>query len=293
MPAQIQSLPTMLGPAYIRTAEVTQVSADKFCRVRLEGGGSGQEISARLALPEPTMVQTGDRVLVAGESPTTGFIIGVLSSDPAQTVRTANGAGARVQGAGPDQCIAVHDRKGQIVFEYYPERGRSVVNTPQGDLQLTAPNGNIDLSAGKGVRCQGAEEVTLTARNSINIAVQNLEKHSEQRFQLDDQGADLATHRAKLVAAQGEVTFGRAVCRGQQLTSRINRARLVYGKLEISAKRLWERSEHAIRHVLDLCQIQAGRLRTLVKGAHYIQSERTTLLAKKDVRIDGEKINLG
>jgi hypothetical protein len=34
-------------------------------------------------------------------------------------------------------------------------------------------------------------------------------------------------------------------------------------------------------------------MRTLVKGAHHVQSDRTTIVARKDVRIDGEKINLG
>lgn len=293
MPAHIQSLPIVFGPAYIRTAEVTQTVSQGVYRVRLEGTAQEDEISAHLATPVPVLLNGGDRVLVAGESPASGFIIGIVQSGQSQAIRTPDGSGAHVQGEGKDQRIAVHDVDGHVVFEYYPESRRSVLSTPHGDLQLAAPNGNIDLSAGKGVRCHGAQEVVMTAAGSVRVGVRKQDDQMEQTLRMDNDGVRIGVHEMKVTAGQGDVSIARAVYQGKQLTSRIDRAKLVYDKLEISARRLWERSEDVIRNVMYLCQMQAGRMRTLVKGAHHMHSERTTIVAKEDVRIDGRKINLG
>ena len=50
---------------------------------------------------------------------------------------------------------------------------------------------------------------------------------------------------------------------------------------------------NAFRYVRELQQTKAGRLRSLVKGAIQLKGGRMTMLAQKDVHIDGERINLG
>jgi hypothetical protein len=96
-----------------------------------------------------------------------------------------------------------------------------------------------------------------------------------------------------VTAGRGDFAVEQAVYRGRKLDSRIDRARMIYDKLEITAQRMWQRSGHFFKQVQHLCQIQAGRMRTLVHGAQHTRSRRTTLIAREDVRIDGQKINLG
>ncbi len=64
-------------------------------------------------------------------------------------------------------------------------------------------------------------------------------------------------------------------------------------KLSILADSVKERFGRATRWVKDCFQVQAGRMRTRVKEDHHVQARRIVGLARKDVRLDGEKINLG
>lgn len=290
MPAQIQPMPYVLGPAYIRSARVTQEVSDRVYRVLMEGQA---EITARSTLPSSCAPKPGDLVLVAGESPSSGYIIGMLDAVAAEAVRTADGAGAKVLGQGDDQHIAVHDADNRILFEYYPADRRCLIRAPQGDLRLAAPNGCIDLQAGQGIRCDSEGEVALRSRRCVRLAAEGENGGLDQNLEIDGHGARLGVDKMALTAGQADISIARSVYRGQQLTSTVDRARMIYGKLETTAERIWQNSGYLFRQVRHLCQMQAGRLRTLVKGAHYTQSQRATLIAKEDVRIDGQKINLG
>ena len=292
MSAHIQPLPLDCSMAFIRTARVICAAADRIYRVRFEDQGQGQEMRAHMAMPACTSLENGERVLVACQNTAAAYIIGVLEPGP-RAIRTHQGAGARVQGEGLDQRIVVHDDHEQPIFEYHPASRCSVIKALRGDLQLAAPNGRIDLKAGRGVRLHTDGDVTVASDQSVRIAVAGSPNPSNQELRLDRDGFHMGVHEMDVIAGQGCIRMARAVYHGKQLQSYVDRARMIYGKLEISAQRIWERSGQALRSVRHLYQIQAGRLRTLVQGAHHVQSERTTLIAKKDVRIDGEKINLG
>jgi len=283
----------MFGPTYIRTARVTQVVSEVIYRVCLEAQGDDEQMSARSALPGPVSLKLGDQVLVAGDSPTSGFIIGVLSSSQYPSIKASNGAGAKIEGAGADQSITVHDAGGQVVFQYYPDTGKSIINAPQGDLQLAAPNGHIELAAGKQIRCQCQQDITMDASHNIRLSVKSEQQQLPQSLAIDGNGMQMGVHRLEVTAGQADINVADTVYHGRQFTSRVGRARWIFDKLEVRTRRLWERSEDVVRSVVNLCQVQAGRMRTLVKGAHHVQSERTAIIARQDVRIDGKKINLG
>ena len=166
MTAHIQPIPTMLGPAFIRTARVIRQISDRIYRVALEGPG---EMTARLALPGVRRLHPDDTVLVAGESPASGYIIGLIESETSCAIRSTTGAGARIQGQETHQTITVHDADERVVFEYHPGTGRSVIHAPAGDLTLDAPNGFIGLRAGKGIRCTSAGEVAIKGKQGVRM----------------------------------------------------------------------------------------------------------------------------
>jgi hypothetical protein len=293
MPAQIQSLPRVSGPAFVREARVLQALPEDFYRVRVQGP-EPLELTARSALPVAPALQAGDRVLVAGESPATGFIIGVLQSAPEAAIRLPDGAGARILGEnGAAPTIAVHDAEGRVVFEYQPHQRRSILHAPTGDLCLAAPGGRIELAAARGIRCATDGEFCLHGERGVLLAAPGADGGPDQALGIDGRGARLEVRRLAVTAGEGEIRVRRADFHGQRLHSTVESAKLVYGKLEVTAQRLWERSGQAIRQVLALCQVQAGRMRTLVTGSHHLHSGRTTIVGREEVRIDGEKINLG
>jgi hypothetical protein len=292
MPAQVESLPAAAGPAFVREARVTQAMHGNVYRVRVMGR-EPLEISARMAVPAADTLQAGDRVLVAGESTAAGFIIGILQNGSPQAIRTPEGAGALIHGQGPGQRIAVHDIKGRVVFEYHPHTRRSVLRAPAGDLELVAPDGRIKFTAAKGIHWSTPGEVTIRAEQGLDIAAPAPDGFPDQSLRIDGRGARLGVHQLTVTAGRGDIRMLQADFSGKQLRSTVESAKLIYGKLEVSAQRLWERSGQAIRQVKELCQVQAGRMRTLVTGAHHMQSGRATITAREEVRIDGEKINLG
>ena len=89
--------------------------------------------------------------------------------------------------------------------------------------------------------------------------------------------------------AGGRVTI--AGDRGVELRS--PRLDLRADRLEIAAQAIVERSLRCYRRVKHALQTTAGRLRTLVDGQATLQADRIVEHARKDVRIDGERINLG
>jgi hypothetical protein len=64
-------------------------------------------------------------------------------------------------------------------------------------------------------------------------------------------------------------------------------------RFETVARAVFERVMDAYRWASGVIQTTAGRTRTVVSGTASLQAERISETALKDVRIDGERINLG
>lgn len=64
-------------------------------------------------------------------------------------------------------------------------------------------------------------------------------------------------------------------------------------RVETTARAVFERVKDAYRWAQDMVQTTAGRVRTLVSGSATLHAERIVETASKDVKIDGERINLG
>ena len=127
----------------------------------------------------------------------------------------------------------------------------------------------------------------------MRISTRSRDRLPDQRLQVDGDGVHLGVHALDVSAGKGNVRIASAAYRGNRVTSDVDRAKFTYGRLEVAARRVLQRSGQLVQQVKRLCQVQAGRLRTLVTGAHHLQSKSTTLIAEEDVRIDGNKINLG
>jgi hypothetical protein len=89
-----------------------------------------------------------------------------------------------------------------------------------------------------------------------------------------------AMGRVELVGEQG------VEIRGPRVTLRAD-------KLETVARATFEHVKDSYRWVSGAVHTTAGRVRTLVSGSATLSAERIIERAKKDVKIDGERINLG
>ena len=91
------------------------------------------------------------------------------------------------------------------------------------------------------------------------------------------------------IAAGGRVTI--AGERGVELRS--PRVDIRADRVEIVAQAIVERSIRCYRWVKQALQLTAGRLRAIVDGQATLHADRIVERARKDVRIDGDRIHLG
>ena len=176
-------------------------------------------------------------------------------------VRTADGASARVEPDG--ETLSVRDRSGRLLFQYDAATGRGTLLVPEGDLRLSAPKGAIELEAAKGIRAVTAGELSLS-------------------------GDTLCVE-----ARESRLRLGEAHAWADSLHTVVERAELRFGQLVRRAERVIEQADNVYQRVSELYELKAGRLRSLVKEGIWFKGNELTLLANKDVRVDGEHINLG
>ncbi|MFT6898021.1 MAG: hypothetical protein ACJA13_002437 [Paraglaciecola sp.] len=133
--------------------------------------------------------------------------------------------------------------------------GKTILSVPEGDLDLRSEKGSIRLQAAKDIELNSPQFSLETAKGTFNIA--------DASYQ------------------------------GLRLGASIAQTKLFLGKLNTTVGRLIEKAKNVYRQVDNLNQLKAGRMRTLIKGSYHLKGESINQKADKDVRIDGDKINLG
>jgi hypothetical protein len=171
---------------------------------------------------------------------------------------------------GDKVLIAGEDLKSAFIIGHFPaqplkhQRFSLEQDEVSGKTILSVPEGDLDLCSDKGsIRLQAAKHIEL----------------SSQQFSLD--------------SAKAEFNVLETRYQGVRLSASIAQSKLFLGKLNTTVGRLIEKAKNAYRQVDNLNQVKAGRMRTLIKGSYHLKGESINQKADKDVRIDGDKINLG
>jgi hypothetical protein len=133
--------------------------------------------------------------------------------------------------------------------------GKTILTVPEGDLDLRSEKGSICLEAAKNIKLNSPQFTLETTKGEFNIA--------DASYQ------------------------------GLRLGASIAQSKVFIGKLNTTVGRLIEKAKNVYRQVDNLNQLKAGRMRTLIKGSYHLKGESINQKADKDVRIDGNKINLG
>jgi len=284
-----EQTPAPASAGFVRPAQVIEELRHGGFAVAMEYAGRSHRLQAQTALPESIAIGTGVRVLVTGETLDQCYIIGVLSppamaASAGRGFSTRGGASARLVEKDGEDGIEVRDAEDRIVFAYDADSGSGTLTVPGGDLKLHAPNGNIDLLSGKGIRCRG-ETVELAGVGRDTAAAATLA--------LGQGVAELSSPEVKVAAEHAEIAIRESTYRGDRLTVTVKQAKQIFGKLETVATRILERATDVYRQVENLQQLKAGRMRVLVKGACRIKGGRTSIGADDDVKISGRRIHLG
>lgn len=88
-------------------------------------------------------------------------------------------------------------------------------------------------------------------------------------------------------------TGGIQLTSGERVEMQAPAVKVVAGKWEVVARTLSERVHSAMRWVRDVATLKAGRRKVQVEGANVERAERHLITAKKDVRVNGNRIHIG
>lgn len=211
--------------------------------------------------------------------------------DCAQELVTRQGARARLDcdddGA---ERLAVLDRRGHLMFEYHAGTGRGMLVAAEGDMRLFAPRGAIELHAARGIRAHSAGEVSLTSATQASVGVEGA---GATRLSLSSDAAVLTSDTLAVSAQRSELRLGKTRAWAEKLHASVDRAELRFGKVLRRADRVIEQAGNYYQRVGELCEVKAGRLRTLVSGHVWLKGQDIAVHADERVKIDGKHINLG
>lgn len=254
---------------------------DGSCHVELEGG---RRVRAKNAV-QGYLPAVEDRVLVAGRLGGALWIVGVLQSSGAQRLVTRSRHTVEVRDEAGRELVEIRDDEEALLLRIEPESGKVTLGALRGDLALHAPEGFVDLTAGRGVRAAGQESVTFSTRGD--------EGEKSATLHLDRRGALLHGEELELSGERASLHASETRYVGKTLEATVGQARWAIERVESVVGQLVERLETAHRTVSGLQRLTAGRVRTLVRGAYQLKARRGSLKSKEELKLDGKKIYLG
>lgn len=283
-------------PALLAGAvSLASVDAVNGPELRVSGRGFGF-VAARLAVTGDYAPQRGDTVLVTEGDDGRRYVVGVVralrvkdGTEPRE-VRAEGGARASVERDGEAEVLRVHDTEGRLLFEHRPAEGRSVLSAPAGTLELRADAGDLELAASGAVRVRSGEMVELEGR-AVRLRAADGSSSSELRMRAER--TELETERFGAAIERADVRVAEANLVARTLRTVAGRVKHKAEVLETQAERIVERAKEAWRETEGLSQTRAGRVRMVAEQTLHLLAERTTLKAREDVKVKGEKIYLG
>jgi len=132
-----------------------------------------------------------------------------------------------------------------------------------GDMHIQAGSGRLTLAGQAGVDLRSAKDISLTSTGFAITAIQG--RVQTRQFTLRSQQAEACTQDAKLYTETLETVAGRVVARAKTL----------------------------MRWVEGVETLQVGQLIQSVRETFTHRSHHAVITARKDVKIDAERIHMG
>lgn len=281
--ASADPAPSDATPAPARATGPAEVRAVAGRRLRIAFDGDAGVVDAQVALPGYDEPREGDRVLALTDDAGATWIVGVIRAPRPQSlideVLSERGA------------LKVHDRRGRLLFEYDPEADRAVLHVPDGDLELSVPEGALRMRARDGVEVATEGDLSLRGGRRVQIEASR-EGRPASRLAMQPGELTLVGSVITAAADRAEVLASRIGVKAHQLESHVDRVRSVAKVLDVRAGRIVERARDVYREVSGLSQTRAGRLKLVAQKAAQLVGENTLLKARDRMKIKGERIHL-
>lgn len=207
----------------------------------------------------------------------------VAAGSGPERIVSERGVSAQITSVEGEERVEIRDADDRLLVSVDPRTGGMVLSCPRGPFAIRSATGDIVLDAAGAVRVNGRERVELCGG----------EKDGASRLSLDKTCSKLESEIVDVTARKARAGLGDVRLAATTLMSRVEDARLLYGRVETVAERVVERARTALRRVEELSELAAGRIRNVASGAMVLEAGHASLEAKDEVRIDGKHINLG
>ena len=123
--------------------------------------------------------------------------------------------------------------------------------------------------------------------------------HGNLRLEATD--LELAAHRQVAVQAPqieltglaGNMKFHRITTTAQEFDARVGAITMIAQTVQSTVGRLILKARNSFSWIENLNETRAGRMRLQIENRFHLKSKHATILAEGQVKIDGEKIDLG
>ncbi|MDH5692472.1 MAG: DUF3540 domain-containing protein [Gammaproteobacteria bacterium] len=279
---------------WLQTAYVIKAENGHFL-VQFEKEEVGERHTAWVesALAGSVEPQAGDRVLVIGETSKQQFISGIVSrvQKTENKLRASNGISAQLYKNENSESIQIKNESGALLFEYDCETKKCYLNVPEGDLQLGAPNGNIELIAAKGIKATSAQDISLGSMGRVSIAVGG--DQSSSALHITDSASVWSTPALKVKTEKLGIDADYTVFKGESMDARLNSVKLTANKMEQIVGDMWQRVKSIFVKAEERYDVDSKRMNTRVEKSYRVLSESACIKAEQDMKIDGDRIHLG
>lgn len=203
----------------------------------------------------------------------------VVVSDGAHATRV----GDTIELRDAEARLLIRYRDGQL--ELSPLRGDLVLAAPQGRVRVQAAL-DLELAAGRDVQVAGARRVELAAGSSERDEHASSLKIDHGGATLTGKTVELRAKRLASFAAAVEVVAGALRTGAATIETRAS-------KVETFAERVKLEARDVLSEVLELVEVRAGKMRSIVRGHYAVESQSTSLASKDDTSVDGRRVLLG
>ncbi len=160
-----------------------------------------------------------------------------------------------------DRVLISRHRQGSYIIAVLESAAESSELTFDRPLAVTAPE--VRVNARDDLRLSGGRTVSLT-------------------------GAE-----CEVLAARARVHAGRLNLRGEEAHADVSRLRVVAQSLDTAVDRVTHRAKQVVRWVEDVELLNIGSIVQTVRKTFTSTSTHTVLTAKKDMRVDADRIHMG
>ena len=148
----------------------------------------------------------------------------------------------------------------------------AIIDRPEcNDTRLSLP-GDVTLDARQG-------KLNLNSQQGINIS--------------SDQQINLASEECSVIAKKGLIGIESITAVGSRLVSKIGCVQIFSETVETVAVNLLQKLKNSFRVIEGVDQTRSRDLLTTVKNLYSIRSTQAAILAKKDIKVDAERIHMG